>query len=169
MTRHLSRLSRFARWRYLRWVIAAPALPLMLWACTANPLQEPHPQPEQQNDQYFDVNPVRDIDILFMIDNSPSMQEEQTNLQKNFPVFMDALKKIPGGLPNVHIGVVSSDLGAGSKPLGNGGCARPGGDRGIFQTKANCGLDANSRFISSFNNQTMNNFQGTIEIVRAHV
>jgi len=78
---------------------------------------------------------------------------------------MDALRKIPGGLPNVHIGVISSDLGAGSKPLANGGCPTPGGDRGIFQTKANCGLDANSRFISSFNNQTMNNFQGNIDQV----
>jgi len=160
MIRHLSRLSRFARWRYLRWVIAAPALPLTLWACTANPLQEPKPLPEQQNDQYYEVNPVRDIDILFMIDNSPSMKEEQDNVRRNFRVFMDELKKIPGGLPNVHIGVVSSDLGAGSMPLGNGGCARPGGDRGIFQTKATCGVTGN--FLVSFNNQTMNNFQGDI-------
>jgi len=160
MIRHLSRLSRFARWRVLRWVIAAPALPLALWACTANPLQKPDPLPEQQNDQYYEVNPVRDIDILFMIDNSPSMMEEQTNLRRNFPVFMDELKKIPGGLPNVHIGVVSSDLGAGSQPLGNGGCARPGGDRGIFQTKPACGVQGN--FLVSFNNQTMNNFAGDI-------
>ncbi|HXU80158.1 MAG TPA: hypothetical protein VN914_02090 [Polyangia bacterium] len=165
MTRHLSRLSRLARWRYLRWAIAAPALPLVLWACNANPLKEPNPLPEQQNDQYYEVNPVRDIDILFLIDNSPSMEQEQGNLRRNFPVFMDELKKIPGGLPNVHIGVVSSELGAGSKPLANGGCPRPGGDRGIFQTKANCGLDAASLFISSFNNQTMNNFQGPIENV----
>jgi hypothetical protein len=165
MIRHLSRLSRLARWRTLRWVIAAPALPLALWACNSTPLQKPDPLPEQQNDQYYDVNPVRDVDILFMVDNSPSMKEEQEKVRRNFPVFMEALKKIPGGLPNVHIGVVTSDLGAGSKPLSNGGCPRPGGDRGIFQTKANCGLDPNSLFISSFNNQTMNNFQGAIETV----
>ena len=148
MIRHLTRLSRFARWRYLRWVIAAPALPLTLWACTANPLQKPDPLPEQQNDQYYEVNPVRDIDILFLVDNSPSMKEEQDNLRANFRVFMEELKKIPGGLPNVHIGVISSDLGAGSKPLANGGCNRIGGDRGIFQ-KPGCGLDGNSLFISS--------------------
>jgi hypothetical protein len=162
MIRHLSRLSRFTRWRYLRWVIVAPTLPLALWACTANPLQEPKPLPEQQNDQYYEVNPVRDIDILFTIDNSPSMQEEQNKLNAQFPVFMNELKKIPGGLPNVHIGVISSDLGAGAGFMGAGACARPGGDRGIFQKKATCGLDANSLFISSFNNQTMNNFMGDI-------
>jgi hypothetical protein len=164
MIRHLSRLSRLARWRTLRWLIAAPALPLALWACNANNLEAPNPLPEQQNDQYYDVNPVRDIDILFMIDDSPSMMEEQGNLKRNFPVFMDELKKIPGGLPNVHIGVVTSDLGAGSLPLANGGCNRIGGDRGIFQ-KPGCGLDGNSLFISSFNNQTMNNFQGAIDTV----
>src|SRR5690242_4714584 len=132
MTRHLSRLSRLARWRTLRWVIAAPALPLALWACNANPLEAPNPAPEQQTDQYYDVNPVRDVDILFMIDNSPSMQEEQDKLNANFPVFMNELKKIPGGLPNVHIGVISSDLGAGANFAMPGACARPGGDRGIF-------------------------------------
>ena len=63
MIRHLSRFSRLARWRYLRWVMVAPVLPFALWACNASPLQEPHPQPVQQNDQAFDLNPVRDIDI----------------------------------------------------------------------------------------------------------
>jgi hypothetical protein len=120
---------------------------------------------ELVHDQTYELNPVRDIDILFMVDNSPSMAEEQGNVRRNFPVFMEELKKIPGGLPNVHIGVVSSDLGAGSQPLGNGGCPRPGGDRGIFQSKPNCGLDANSLFISSSNNGTVNNFQGAIENV----
>ena len=117
------------------------------------------------HDQIYELNPVRDVDIVFMVDNSPSMEEEQGNLRRNFPVFIDQLKRIPGGLPNVHIGVISSDLGAGSLPLANGGCPRPGGDRGIFQSKPNCGLDANSLFISSLNNGTMNNFQGAMETV----
>jgi hypothetical protein len=104
------------------------------------------------------------LDILFLIDNSPSMKEEQDNLRRNFPVLMDELKKFVGGLPDLHIGVVSSDLGAGSRPLANGGCARPGGDRGIFQTKPTCGLGS-ARFISSANNGTLNNFSGDINNV----
>jgi hypothetical protein len=117
----------------------------------------------QRNEQIYELNPVRDLDLVFMVDNSPSMKEEQDALRRHFRTFLDELKKIPGGLPNVHIGVVSSDLGAGSMPLGNGGCARPGGDRGIFQTKPTCNVAGN--FITSLNNGTMNNFQGDINTV----
>src|SRR5262245_34054667 len=53
----------------------------------------------------------RDIDILFVIDDSPSMLDKQTNLKNNFPNFINVLNTIEGGLPNVHLGVVSSDLG----------------------------------------------------------
>jgi hypothetical protein len=101
---------------------------------------------------------VRDVDILFVIDNSPSMQEEQDNLRRNFPVLMEVLKKLPGGLPNLQIGVITSDLGAGTNFPSAGACGRLGGDRGTFQTKPECGLDANSRFIASFQNGTQTNF-----------
>jgi hypothetical protein len=163
----IRRALQLCRWRYLRWALAVPALPFALWACTSHPLEAPIPLPEQQNDQYYEVNPIRDVDILFMIDNSPSMAEEQDNLARNFPAFIDELRKIPGGLPSVHIGVVSSDLGAGSTPL-QGGCGRVAGDRGILQAKANCGLSATDRFVSSVPNGTANptaNFQGDLSQV----
>jgi hypothetical protein len=116
-------------------------------------------------EQSHALNPVRDLDILFVIDNSQSMQEEQDNLNRNFPTFMNVLKAIPGGMPNLHIGVVSSDLGAGPTPVG--GCPRPGGDRGILQAKAGCMLDPNAKFMVSYNNGTMNNFQGDVSNVFA--
>jgi hypothetical protein len=75
----------------------------------------------------------RDIDLLFMIDNSSSMQPLQRKLFAAFPAFIDALKGFPGGLPNLHVAVVSSSLGAGvetSVPR-----CPPGGDQGIFQTQ----------------------------------
>ncbi|HEX5063253.1 MAG TPA: hypothetical protein VFV99_27945 [Kofleriaceae bacterium] len=53
----------------------------------------------------------RDIDILFVIDDSPSMLDKQTNLKNNFPNFINVLNTVEGGLPNVHLGVVSTDLG----------------------------------------------------------
>jgi len=55
--------------------------------------------------------PNRDVDILFVIDTSPSMLEEQAALTASFPLMMDALATLQGGLPNVHIGVVSTDMG----------------------------------------------------------
>lgn len=56
--------------------------------------------------------PTRDLDLLFVIDDSPSMLDKQTNLRAAFPHFMDQLATLPDGLPNLHIGVVTSDMGA---------------------------------------------------------
>jgi hypothetical protein len=106
----------------------------------------------------------RAIDILFMIDNSPSMGEEQDNLAKNFPALIDVLKQLPGGLPDLHIGIVSSDMGAGPVALA-GGCDRPAGDRGILRVRPGCGLIAPARFIASDGHTS--NFQGEISQVFA--
>jgi len=58
--------------------------------------------------------PNRDLDILFVVDNSPSMMDEQASLAQNFPRMMDVLSTLDDGLPNLHIGVVTSDLGTSS-------------------------------------------------------
>jgi hypothetical protein len=107
---------------------------------------------------------TRNLDLLFMIDNSPSMKEEQANLIRNFPVMINELKKLPGGLPNLHVAVVTSDLGAGSVPLSNGGCPRIGGDRGIFHAP-NCGLAPGSNFLTTSSDGALNNFQGDLQSV----
>ena len=138
MTRHISRLSPLVRWQYLRWVLAIPALPLALWACNSHKLQEPLPNPQQETDFNVVVSPEREVDILFMIDNSPSMDPKQQALAANFPKMIQVLQNLPDpsnpgqtSLPDVHIGVISSDLGAGSDNLG-GNCSRVLGDRGLL-------------------------------------
>ena len=70
----------------------------------------------------------RKLDILFVVDNSGSMAQEQANLARNFPVLMQELVSAGADL---HIAVVSSDLGAGAGPVGQG-CPQTGGDRGVF-------------------------------------
>jgi hypothetical protein len=102
---------------------------------------------------------TRQLDLLFMIDDSPSMQQEQANLARNFPALIDELGKIPGGLPDLHIGIISSDLGAGPQPIA-GGCPRVGGDRGILQVRPGCGLAPGARFITAAGG--VNNFQGEL-------
>jgi hypothetical protein len=90
--------------------------------------------PTQTKEQFKDI-PVeinRDIDILFVIDNSGSMNEEQVSLAANFGRFIDVLEGIEGGLPNVHIGVVTTDLGAGNYNIG--GCSG-NGDNGSLQSE----------------------------------
>ncbi|MGO9289129.1 MAG: hypothetical protein ACLQIJ_10290 [Polyangia bacterium] len=138
MTRHISRLSPLVCWQYLRWVLAIPALPLALWACNSHKLQEPLPNPQQETDFKVVVSPQREVDILFMIDNSPSMDPKQQALATNFPKMIQVLQNLPDpsnpgqtSLPDVHIGVISSDMGAGSDNIG-GNCSRFLGDRGLL-------------------------------------
>lgn len=72
----------------------------------------------------------RDVDILFLIDNSDSMDEEQQSLTENFPRFIARLEEIEGGLPNVHIGIISSNVGA---HPGIPGCTPADSDEGRLQ------------------------------------
>src|SRR5262249_35317436 len=55
--------------------------------------------------------PNPNVDVLFLVDNSPSMLDKQTNLIASFPRMMAALGMLEGGLPSVHVGVVTSDMG----------------------------------------------------------
>ena len=77
----------------------------------------------------------KDVDILFVVDNSNSMDHEQKNLKQNFPKLIDALRsnKLGGKLPNVRIGVISTDLGAGKYNLPS--CELTGGDAGKLWNK----------------------------------
>lgn len=104
-----------------------------LAACTM-----PDPDPEPTRDEVLTVKavPNRNLDLLFVIDDSATMLDKQAAIRAAFPRFIDELAALDGGLPNLHVGVVSSDmgtLGSGSAlpgaaigSLGNGGCAAAG-------------------------------------------
>jgi hypothetical protein len=50
------------------------------------------------------------VDILFVIDNSASMQTYQTALAASFPTFVDALwDNLPNGT-NLHVGITTTDF-----------------------------------------------------------
>ena len=66
------------------------------------------PKPTYNGALQLTVN--RDVDILFVIDNSGSMGEAQANLAASFPVFIDALEA-KGVDANYRIGVTTSDNG----------------------------------------------------------
>ena len=94
-----------------------------------SPTRRLTPSPIDRPSRYLASN--RNVDLLFLVDDSSSMRLSQDNLRRNFPVLMQALKNQPGGLPNVHIGVISSDMGAGDGSVA--GCDSTGGKNGIFQ------------------------------------
>jgi hypothetical protein len=122
-------------WRWLR--VAAPValvLPVIL-ACPTRPLEKPLPSAIREQPDYFPLAPEKDVDLLFVIDNSNSMERNQANLARNFPKLIDGLRtsKLGGAIPNVHIGVVSSDLGAGNYSLPS--CEVVNGDGGRLQNR----------------------------------
>jgi hypothetical protein len=117
----------------------------------------------------------RAVDILFVVDNSPSMDPKQTALAAAFPKMIAALEQLPGGLPDVHIGVVSSNMGAGNGAMG-GNCGAGLGDRGLLwgndpndltasvaagsayaPTVPGCGLNLGARWIVDVQNPDPNN------------
>ena len=123
--------------------------------------------PPGQSPRVIETGTPVKLDLLFMIDDSPSMQEEQANLARNFPRLIDALKNMPAGLPDLHLGVVSSDMGAGTSVTA-GACGDSVGDRGVLQVRDGCGLDAKAgRFLVSEAGGTKTNFTGDISDVFA--
>jgi len=133
-------------YRWLRVVgPVAIFLPIIL-ACPTRPVETPKPNQAQQTNRYFPQSIEKDVDMLFIVDNSNSMEQEQANLAKQFPSLIEALRSPKLGvadpkgspctsadrrncrIPNVHIGVVSSDLGAGNYSLPS--CEVAGGDGG---------------------------------------
>ena len=115
-------------WRSLLIGATLPVGPFLLWACQSHPLQSPNPKAVGELTQYRDLNPIHNADIVFVVDDSGSMAEEQANLARNFPVFMRELN-VPGA--DLHIAVVSSDMGAGATTYSQA-CATGGGDHGTF-------------------------------------
>src|SRR5262245_26368798 len=101
--------------------------------------------------QSFSANLNRNLDLLFVIDDSSSSRLAQDNLIRNFPTFVTALQGPTGEMPGIHLGVVSSDMGGGDGSIA--GCDATGGKNGILQytprgTCTSSGLQAGATFIS---------------------
>jgi|GEM_PF-881633 hypothetical protein len=135
------------KWRYLKVLGPIVAGLPMIFACPTRPMEMPRAEITSITGKIYPQSPEKDVDILFVIDNSSSMDQEQKNLRQNFPKLIEALRSYSLGpevgvegaictktntsgcaIPNVHIGVISSDLGAG--PYGYGACAKSQGDEG---------------------------------------
>jgi hypothetical protein len=116
--------------------------------------------------------PDKDLDILFVIDNSASMADKQQSLADNFPRLVEALDTLDIGQPNYHIGVVTSDMGTASledvpaPPVGSGiGACGGTGDNGLLQHDS---PDLHGTFISvtHLSDGTVDkNFDGDLETV----
>lgn len=94
----------------------------------------------------FDTRTKQDLDILFVIDNSPSMSPKQKQLATAIDNF---IKKVDLTGANYHIGVTSTDIGAQQAPntpfqpgnLNIPGCDTYKGNDGELQRVACSGRD----------------------------
>jgi hypothetical protein len=97
---------------------------------------------------------VDNLDLLFVVDNSQSMAEEQAALNLQFPRLIKTLTsglrsdgtKFPA-VKNLHLGVVSSDMGLVGIPNAYG-CDVNGGDDGVLQHKGGGGPGCSASYPS---------------------
>jgi hypothetical protein len=137
-------------WREARGLMAGFVLALVWMGCTSHPLTQPTPQPEQQTNILISVAPNRLLDLVLMIDNSPSMAPKQQKLKDNFLTLLTALQDpTDGTLPDLRVAIIDSDLGTGGQQPQGSNCGpndRNGnqiyGDMGKFQmiNATGCGV-----------------------------
>lgn len=118
-------------WRVLRWAGLAAAAPA-LWACTSRTLEPPTIAPTATVGTTFTQKINNKMDLLFMIDDSSSMTEMQQKLYDQLPNFMAVLEGL-STKPDLHVAVVSSDMGAPGDATSSIGCTSQG-DQGKFQS-----------------------------------
>jgi hypothetical protein len=129
---------------------------LAIGACSRN---GPALSGVRMTEQELTADPTHALDLLFVIITSVSTMEEKLTLGRAFPTLLAELATLPDGPPDLHVGVISSDLGAGSLVMG---ACKPGGDRGVLQAHAACGLAPQDRFLVSSDGGRQTNFGGDL-------
>ena len=107
-----------------------------------------------------------DLDVLFMIDDSAGMTSMQAKLAAEIPFFVQTLEGLPRGLPNLHVAVVSSDLGAPGDSTSV--TCTTAGDQGLFRISPTCAdstLAAGETYLSNVGGNA--NYTGNLADVLA--
>jgi hypothetical protein len=128
----------------------------------------------------IEVTNVDKVDLLFMVDNSGSMREEQANLITEIPRLVrilasgdsdgDGMQNFPP-VNSLHVGIVSSDMGSGNQM--NVRTCTPGlGDDGILRARsasatAPCMATYPSGTFEFMNGQNTDAFAATVGCVAA--
>lgn len=74
----------------------------------------------------------RQFDLVFVIENAPAMAPHRERLRAQYRRFIDVLRSHEGGLPDLRIAVVTTDLGSGTAASAIPGCS-PAGESGRFR------------------------------------
>jgi len=78
-----------------------------------------------------------ELDLLFVVDNSGSMTEEQVSLYLSFPKLFADLSPL---YDSIHVGFITTDMGTGGFAVPT--CSEPNfGDDGVLRTTGNTAID----------------------------
>jgi len=91
-------------------LVAASLVLPSLFACLDHPLKDVEYDGIAVKDVTFPLAVNKDVDIMFVIDNSGSMGEEQATLAANFESFIDVLER-PEVDASYRIGITTTDNG----------------------------------------------------------
>lgn len=162
--------------RAARW-LAAPLAAVALFGCPNEDLAPLAPCTVSGVSSEVPVTNVDMVDLLFVIDNSNSMAQEQAKLARQLPKLVEILTKGERAdgttftpVRDLHLGVVTSDMGSNGisvAALGNG-CTGYGDD-GILTKRAqgtapNCATaSSQSGYLSYVPGNAASNLQQTID------
>ena len=113
------------------------------------------------------------LDVLFVIDDSPAMAAHPGRVAAHIDAFVDVMSALPGGIPDLHVGVTTTDVGSyggdGGAPgdaigaLGQGGCLGSGVNGNLVTN----GAPVTSRFLvdAPFEAGRRTNYTGDLKTV----
>ncbi len=89
------------------------------------------------------------LDLLFVVDNSETMGDKQPALEHSLQRLLSNLEFGRSGLPDLHVGVVSTDMGVGDNPVA--GCDFAGDGGTLQNTPRLSGCSApRDRYLSDY-------------------
>jgi hypothetical protein len=131
---------------------------------------------EEETDASMSIAPIRQVDLVTMVDNSPGMAPKIEKLNAQFPKLIDGLRDpADGTLPDLRVAIIDSDLGTGGAYT-NYSCARKTlpdgtdsifGDLGRFQMPSSpvvCPFTPGARFLE-YSAGAARNYTGDISAV----
>lgn len=148
---------------YQRWTAASLLCTFALTGCIEREGRPVSPCTETILVQTLEVTSVDQVDLLFMVDNSNSMSEEQASLAAEFPRMVEILAsgdfELDGNLDgpddfepvgSLNVGVITSDMGTGGFTVPT--CAASDfGDDGILRTSGNTATGCAATYPSFLN------------------
>ncbi len=105
-----------------------------------------------------------ELDLLFVVDNSPAMAAHRANLSANAHALVAAIEGLQFGMPDLHLGVITTDVGTrgaednSASPIA--GCT-VNGDAGIARAEGAIGNFFTDRRLPSGNREL--NYEGSLD------